>query len=362
MNQTHYLLTLGVIFTTCFFPQENHAATDGLELHSIPNAEQQQAVCMDGSPAVYYIEHHQKQTNWLIMLGGGIPCGTLEHCERTLQSKVNMTSSKARWKYIKGKGLLSSDQSHNPTFSNWNKVFIPQCSMDVWIGNQKASSKTHNLAFQGGNIIHATIQTLKNLGLNQAENLLMVGNSAGGIGVMNHLDWIASQLPHTKVKGLADGSWVLDTQAFPSQSHIHHDIIQRFSTLSPIQVDKECQQTYKNEAWKCIMGEHIYPYIQTPLLIRISQTDPVHLSRLGITNPTTKKQMEYVQQHANQICQSLQHVKYYFSLKNTPHTVVKNQRVFSLAYQGQTFYDAISRFILNPSKSITITDCNMTKP
>ena len=326
----------------------------------IPNAESQQAVCMDGSPAVFYIFQQEKQKNWLIMLGGGVPCDTLKHCERALESKINMTSSKARWKYIKGKGLLSSNQNHNPTFANWKKVFIPQCSMDVWVGKQKASAKTHGLAFQGGSIVHATIQALKDLGLKQAGNLLMLGNSAGGIGVMNHIDWITSQLPNTKVKGLTDGSWILDTQPFPSRNTIHYDIQTRFSTLS-MSIDDDCAKAYPNDTWRCIMGEHVYPHIQAPIFTRISQTDPVHLKRLGIPRHPSAEQNTYIQKHATDICQSLVPVNNFFSLQDTPHTVIKNNRVFSLAYQGQSFYDAITQFMQTPKDDIKITDCSFTK-
>jgi len=353
MKYTNRFFTI-ILF--CLASNHVNAADNLLSKTYIDNALNQHAICMDGSLAIYYKNIQTNQKNWIIMLGGGVPCGTLENCQQALKNKKNMTSSKYRWNNIHGTGLLSDNEVNNPNFANWNKIFIPQCSMDVWVGKQKASEKTHGLSFQGGNIVHASIQALKNLGLTQADNLLMVGNSAGGIGVMNHIDWVASQLPNTKVKGLVDGSWVLDTKPFPSSTHIHQNIIKRLSTLT-VQVDSDCAKAYPNNNWQCIMGEYIYPHIQSPLFVRISQTDPVHLRRLGISNPTIAEQEAYIHQHEQEICQSLQGVTYYFSLKNKPHTVVKNKGVFSLAYQGHTFYDAISHFILGSAKRIQITDC-----
>ncbi|MCF6208579.1 MAG: pectinacetylesterase family protein, partial [Ghiorsea sp.] len=187
--------------------------------------------------------------------------------------------------------------------------------------------------------------------------LLMVGNSAGGSGVMNHIYLITSKLPNTKVKGLTDGSWILDTQPFPSISTIHHDIQTRFATLS-MHVDDDCAKAYPKDAWRCIMGEHVYPYIQSPVFVRTSQTDPVHLRRLGVSQHPSPQQNTYIQKHAANICQSLVPVNNFFSLQGTPHTVVKNNRVFSLSYQGQSFYDAIVQFMHQPENNLKITDCS----
>ena len=332
------------------------AIANTLEKQVIDTTVNQQAVCMDGSPAVYFINAEETQKNWIIMLGGGIPCGTLENCQQALQTKQNMTSSLYRWDAMHGTGLLSDDERNNPTFSAWNKVFIPQCSMDVWVGKQKASQASKGLSFQGSSILHGVIRSLKHSGLDKASTLILVGNSAGGIGVMNHIDWVASQLPKTKVKGIVDGSWILDAQPFPSRSTIHQDITKRLSTLE-VQVDEDCAQAHPDDQWHCIMGTYVYPHIQSPLFIRISQTDPVHLRRLGISQHPSNQQRAYIQKHATDICQSLTSTNNFFSLRGTPHTVVKNKRAFSLSYQGQSFYDAITQFVQKPKTSIKITDC-----
>jgi len=351
-----FILKNSIYTLMLFLASVQGATASTLEKQVIDDTVNQQAVCMDSSPAVYFINAQEKQKKWMIMLGGGVPCGTLENCQQALRTKKNMTSSLYRWDAMRGTGLLSNDKSNNPSFSAWNKVFIPQCSMDVWVGKQKASHASKGLSFQGSSILHGVIQSLKRSGLEKASTLILVGNSAGGIGVMNHIDWVASQLPKTKVKGIIDGSWILDAQPFPSRSTIHQDIIKRLSTLE-VQVDADCAQAHPNDHWRCVMGEYVYPHIQSPLFIRISQTDPVHLKRLGIPQHPSNQQRAYIQKHATNICQSLTSANNFFSLRGTPHTVVKNNRVFSLSYQGQSFYDAITQFVYKPKSSIKITDC-----
>ena len=35
------------------------------------------------------------------------------------------------------KGMLSSDPATNPDLHTWNRVFVPYCSGDVWVGTKR---------------------------------------------------------------------------------------------------------------------------------------------------------------------------------------------------------------------------------
>lgn len=69
-----------------------------------------------------------------------------------------------------------------------------------------ASPATFNLAFQGQNIISATLMTLTTTyGLGSGDSLLLAGCSAGARGVMVNLDRVAALAPTgVAVAGLLD--------------------------------------------------------------------------------------------------------------------------------------------------------------
>lgn len=346
------LLVATFLFTSVSLAENNGKLTK----HWVANAESRGAVCLDGSKATYYLSELGDDNKWVVMLGGGVPCASLGECARAKKNQSRLASSKQSKDIIHGSGLLLENKQLNPLFFNWNKVFVPQCSMDAWVGQQTASKQTEGLFFQGGSIVHEVVQSLKSFGIGDAKALIVIGNSAGGIGVLNHIDRIAAQLPKVKVKGIVDGGWILDSQPF--RGVMHNNILSRFKSLKSLAVDDGCAKAYPNDTSKCLIGPYVYPHVQTPLLIRISQNDPEHLRRLGVgKKPYGKEELVYVKEHAEEVCQSLKNVNAYFSFYGLPHTVVKNKRVFSESHGKYHFYEEIKNFVAGATPYRGVTDC-----
>ena len=80
---------------------------------------------IDGSDAVFYLSRNSESSNWIIRLQAGGSCVTQQEC--LLRQQTPFGSSKYSHKSITGTFVTSDDPSENPTFHNWNKVFIPYC-------------------------------------------------------------------------------------------------------------------------------------------------------------------------------------------------------------------------------------------
>ncbi len=79
----------------------------------------------------------------------------------------------------------------------------------------KPNSTSLQFTFQGSHIFRGAIEDLLTKhGMNTAEEVLLAGSSAGGVGVVNHAQWFRSRLressPQGKVRVLLDSSWFIN--------------------------------------------------------------------------------------------------------------------------------------------------------
>lgn len=118
---------------------------------------------------------------------------------------------------IDGKGLMSSDERENPTFYNFNHVYVPYCSSDAWLGNNynpnityNSENKTGDFSFQGSVIFRAVIDDLCDLGMNTLSEVILVGSSIGGVAVINHIQWVKKRLNSTTIRLIVDSGWFIN--------------------------------------------------------------------------------------------------------------------------------------------------------
>ncbi len=156
------------------------------------------ARCLDGSPSGYYVRAGSVPDNVVIYLQGGGLC--VEPVDCLKRSKGNLGSSNG-WAPTKSDGwnVLSANASFNP-FWNWTHVFVPYCSGDVYIGTQRHKN-FDGLYFAGHNTMAAIVDHLINTtGLARAQNVLLSGGSAGGIGTFQSADWMGARLGAARKK------------------------------------------------------------------------------------------------------------------------------------------------------------------
>ena len=132
---------------------------------------------------------------------------------------------------ITGKDILDPDWNQNPDFYGHNHILIPYCSSDLWLADEvleehsckcgnltcfdyKANSEKLQFAFRGKLIFQSIFKQLKDdFGMNNASEILLVGSSAGGVGVVNLAQWVREETPsETDLLILFDSSWFVNFQ------------------------------------------------------------------------------------------------------------------------------------------------------
>lgn len=201
-----------------------------------------EAVCNDGSAAVFYVGRYTNEADrnkWVIFLQGGGNCGNGQLCaERWCSVDTNygmdkMTSTLTKAS-IRGNGILDPRAENH--FGSWNRVLIFYCSSDNWSGTATstqhatsgASAVDYVINFKGARIVDAVLDTLRRTArgravaspgtaahampdLDSATHVVFSGSSAGGAGVINNADRVAAKLKATNpplvFKALMDASF-----------------------------------------------------------------------------------------------------------------------------------------------------------
>jgi hypothetical protein len=174
-----------------------------IDLELYPNA-----VCLDGTPAGFWLRpgYGDGASKFLIHHQGGAWCVSLEDCVE--RSKTQQGSSK-EWiqetncardrkstpcKYDGGNhGLMSDLGEVNPVMFNWNKIYVGYCDGGSLSGTvvdpiKDPSDPTQSVYFRGHFILEAMYETfLKSLRMNNADEIVVSGTSAGGLVVLMHI-------------------------------------------------------------------------------------------------------------------------------------------------------------------------------
>lgn len=128
---------------------------------------------------------------------------------------------------IEGKDFF--DRTTNPhVLQDHGQVVVPYCSSDIWLGSQVSGNRTcecfdsecfaYNpnssglqFTFRGKIIFQSVLKDLDSMyGLDNARELVLIGSSAGGLGVLNLARWVTDEYPHLSIKVITDSSWFIN--------------------------------------------------------------------------------------------------------------------------------------------------------
>ncbi|KAL9959094.1 hypothetical protein ACROYT_G036177 [Oculina patagonica] len=128
---------------------------------------------------------------------------------------------------ITGRDLLFASKHENPTFYEYTHVLVPYCSSDLWLGlktNLKEpfhfvnDSAVDNFSFRGHTIFRSVfLDLLQQYNLSDAEEIILSGSSAGGVGVLNHAGWVLNKVIEShglnaNLFSIVDSGWFIDFQ------------------------------------------------------------------------------------------------------------------------------------------------------
>ncbi len=332
----------------CVDPPGTVVAAPVMEKHTVQNATARNAICNDGTPAVYYLRRGTGcgAKRWVLGLEGGGSCNTLAECAARgpgLRGTSGADPSK------NGTGILSADPAANPDFFTANAVYVEYCSSDNWAGHRAASADTGNFAFYGKDIIAAVLEDLATAeGLADANEALLVGSSAGGLGVLANADALQARLPKARVRAVDDAGWVADILSFaPAGSSglpSYTEFDARFAYWSA-QVDASCAAAQTAHLGKCSIGSTIFPQLTVPLFVHQDQRDPIQLKMLGLEAATSQaERAAYLSTFRNAITSSLGPVTGVFSPRAGDHGLVFSADFNVRALDGTTYREALGNW------------------
>eukprot|EP00747_Dinoflagellata_sp_TGD_P208494 gnl/TRDRNA2_/TRDRNA2_81977_c0_seq1.p1 gnl/TRDRNA2_/TRDRNA2_81977_c0~~gnl/TRDRNA2_/TRDRNA2_81977_c0_seq1.p1 ORF type:complete len:422 (-),score=60.78 gnl/TRDRNA2_/TRDRNA2_81977_c0_seq1:118-1383(-) len=269
-----------------------------LTLLSEKIAIEESASCLDGSPAGYYLRQ-QDPDRWLVYLEGGGLC--IETVDCMYRAKSHLGSSKYWAKTIHADGPFTTS-SASP-FANWSQVFVPYCSGDMWLGTDRhGKSLIGGYQMSGHLIVNGILNSLLNTtSLKQASEVVLSGSSAGGVAVIQHVDWLAEKLRRARSDDTSPRLVGVPLAGifFPTGYPV---LFEEFSlgVTKPFEgiaasychaleggfLQEDCVAGERNKAGgkisRCFDVMKVMPYVRTPLFIIENQFDMLQIQYLGL--------------------------------------------------------------------------------
>lgn len=157
--------------------------------------------CADGSPAYVAVTTRRETENLLIYLEGGGACWDFNTCSKGFARPLKRELPTTDWN--QGSGIQNQADSHNP-FRNFSVVDIPYCTGDVFGGR---STQEYQPGYQ---IRHAGFENaqlsmeLARVFFGSPEKVVLLGSSAGAIGVGFHFRTLERTFPASRRYVISD--------------------------------------------------------------------------------------------------------------------------------------------------------------
>lgn len=225
------------------------------------------AVCLDGSPPAYHFEKGFGAgiNNWLIHMEGGAWCNNATTCFARTNDRLG--SSKLMTINYTFSGILSGKAKYNPEFYNWNRIKVRYCDGSSYTGDVEAVDPVNKVFYRGARLWRAIMDDLLAKGMNNAQNAILGGCSAGGLGAILQCDNFRTLLPSgAKVKCFSDAGFFINAKDITGASHIQEFFAQVVKTHgSAKNLPASCTSKFSPEL--CFFPEYAAREIQTPLFL-----------------------------------------------------------------------------------------------
>ena len=330
--------------------------------HEVKDAVQRQAVCNDGTPAVYYFKRGSgtDAAHWIIFFQGGGWCSSGPSCALRWSSQHYLMTSQNAPAALPAGGIFSISPQINPDFLNFTQVYVKYCSSDIYSGNSEQPVNGMKLQFRGHEIVTAIIADLEDPtmipspNLKEATQVLVAGSSAGSYGAASNVDWIASQLTWAKVKGVLDSSWVPPLPNYRTVTLQPPPGSAGYYNYFAAVVDQSCAAANPSQPQICLSPIDLYSYTSTPVFIYAEQHDPTLSQIKGITNPNDPAQAAYMNQYADSLRQSLQNVTAVFSPSAGIHTALTDDNFTNIKVDGYDFQQILGNWYFGRSGPVRV--------
>ncbi|XP_019157755.1 PREDICTED: pectin acetylesterase 7-like [Ipomoea nil] len=259
------------------------AGTDGSVPTVIVNSVGDEgAVCLDGTPPAYNWDAGKGEgaNNWLLHFQGGGWClnstlyETSDQSVQSCASRVNGSYGSSRYMQATFNltGMLSDDPKIS-AFYNWNRVLLRYCDGGSFAENAEQSDLVTKHYYRRARIFDAIVKDLWAKGMRNAQNVLLSGGSAGGLGSIIHCDRFRALFSmNVRVKCHADGALFICVK---NLEHAKFFAAVFRSVVDLHKPDKalpaEC--TSKRGPFECFFSKSLVQYLKSPIYFLNSAFD-----------------------------------------------------------------------------------------
>eukprot|EP00026_Physarum_polycephalum_P010167 Phypoly_transcript_10319.p1 GENE.Phypoly_transcript_10319~~Phypoly_transcript_10319.p1 ORF type:complete len:378 (+),score=53.45 Phypoly_transcript_10319:114-1247(+) len=323
------------------------------------------ATCNDGTPAVVYLRSGvgSGANKFVIRLQGGAWCYDEDSCNSRAKDNPYWVSSNLcpptllDNQTISGvghEGILSSTPSLNPYFYNWNHVYVWYCSSDSHLGN--VSKSINGWAFNGKNIIHAVMQTIiKEMNLAAATDVLLTGDSAGGVGTVNNADFIGSFVnevaPNANYRAFVDCAWFLNIAQYNSDFYFFQNIAKQLLSQFNAVYDATCAEKLGENQWMCFHTQYAWTYLSTMAFYAEFQFDSANLGYDGAGEPFDSGKEAFALSFQKDMLSDQAQVPHLFSASCYLHEVIDGPLFTNVHIGNTSISDAVGQWFFAGSKS-----------
>ena len=265
------------------------------------------ARCLDGSPYELWLARSSTGSpHFVIDIMGGAWCGDIASCEArayapascflgssnascfnadsercadkapAMQFSCLPACNGARW----CGGLMTNSSATNALTHDWNKVLLPYKDGGSFAGNNETVTMTPSgpLYFRGQrNFLAAIDYLVRNAGLGAAgSEVILTGNSAGGLATYFHADLLTELLPQARVTAAPDSGFFYGTDpGHPSWGAELRSIVSFMNATSGL--DASCvaaEIAAGGDPATCAYPEVLAPHVTTPLFVMNGRFDP----------------------------------------------------------------------------------------
>jgi len=267
------------------------------------------AKCSDGSPAAYYIDTDLSNVakNVMIYFDNSVdsfknpiqPCTTVDECLDICESYPEACEAPIDVTRVQNDGVWSREQQNNP-FAEYFKIYLPSCTLDDFSGARGPlfGSQGGKIFFHGRHIFSSLLRDLvAKYGIDQAENVVLVGSGSGARGVGHSCDYLAEAIAtvneNASVKCVLDSPdltpyWLNDeiAQKRCNETGDEAFIDEATKDLWGRTDDESCVRQLENEvndstlAASCGMFSQYWKHVKTPMFIISSQWNQFDFNRV----------------------------------------------------------------------------------
>eukprot|EP01084_Bolivina_argentea_P226257 382200_1 len=255
------------------------------------------AVCLDGSPGLYYIGKGTGDgiNKFLIYFQGGGWCSGVnvssgigfDSCSHRRTTSLGSTKGDSKTKNLEGTFGMSINETLNPTMYNWNHIYVEYCDGGSFSGNRKDAiiGNEGPLYFRGKRILDAVLDSLnKHNNLNSATDIVISGGSAGGLATFLHTNYIANKYPNKKIVSLPNVGFFIEYNGYDASKPTNYanglEWIYNNMNVSSSILDNDCKLNDE-----CIFAQNLAGGNIVPTFIFNSQYDSWQTENiLGSTN------------------------------------------------------------------------------